>query len=73
MSDEPYTKREIDHYFKEVLEKLDEHNEVHEQILQQVTYTNGKVKKIMMFLTGLAFYVLGLSDVGITTLINIIL
>lgn len=73
MSDTPYTKRELDMRFKEVLEKLDEHNDVHKQILDQVLYTNGKVKKILLFLTALAFYVLGLSDIGLSSVVNLII
>jgi hypothetical protein len=73
MTDEPYTKREIDMYFKEVLEKLDEHNDVHKQILDQVLFTNGKVKKLYLVLTALGAYVLGVSDIGITSFLNIIL
>ena len=60
-------------YFKEVLEKLDEHNDVHKQILDQVLFTNGKVKKLYLVLTALGAYVLGVSDIGITSFLNIIL
>ena len=73
MTDDPYTKREIDMYFKEVLEKLDEHNDVHKQILDQVLFTNGKVKKLYLVLTALGAYVLGVSDIGVTSFLNILL
>jgi hypothetical protein len=73
MSADPYTKRELDMRFREILEKLDEHNDVHKQILDQVIFTNGKVKKVILFLTALAFYVLGVSGIGLPTLVDLII
>ena len=73
MRESNYSKREIDMYFKEVLEKLDEHNDVHKQILDQVMYTNGKVKRMTLILTALGAYVLGVSDIGVTQFLHLIL
>ena len=73
MSSDPYTKRELDMRFREVLEKLDEHNDVHKQILDQVLFTNGKVKKLYLVLTALGAYVLGVSEIGVVSIINMIL
>lgn len=72
MSADPYTKRELDMRFREVLEKLDEHNDVHKQILDQVLYTNGKVKKLYLILTALGAYILGVSEFGVVQLLNLL-
>lgn len=63
--EEPYTKREIDLLHEPLHKKLD-------TIIKAQKFTNGKVKKIILVLVALAFYVLGVSDVGLTTLIKII-
>jgi len=73
MTSDPYTKRELDMRFREVLEKLDEHNDVHKQILDQVLFTNGKVKKLYLVLTALGAYVLGVSEIGVVSILNMIL
>jgi hypothetical protein len=45
-------------------EKLDEHAVTHQKILDQVTYTNGKVRKLYLLLTiiGTAVATLFLKD-----------
>lgn len=44
--DLPFTNREITAMFDSIERKLDEHAEVHAQILEQVKATNGKVAEI---------------------------
>ena len=73
MTADPYTKRELDMRFREIIEKLDEHNDVHKQILDQVLFTNGKVKKLYLVLTALGAYVLGVSEIGVVSIVNMIL
>ena len=63
MSDAPYTKREIDNAHDTLHEKLD-------SILTQVTYTNGKVKRIILAMVLLTGVVLGSADVGIVDIIK---
>lgn len=40
----------IDEKLSRIEEKLDEHGDTHKQILEQVLYTNGKVKNITKWL-----------------------
>jgi hypothetical protein len=47
---EPYSREMIDEKLSRIEEKLDEHGETHRQILEQVLYTNGKVKNITKWL-----------------------
>lgn len=51
MKDDRFTNRELDEKFDRLEEKLDEHAITHQKILDQVTYTNGKVRKLTFFLT----------------------
>lgn len=50
MKQEPYSREMIDEKLSRIEEKLDAHSETHEQILQQVLNTNGKVKNITKWL-----------------------
>lgn len=63
MSEPPYSKREIDSLHNGLHTKLD-------TLIEEVRYTNGKVKKIIMVLIALAFYVLGVSEVGVPEIIK---
>ena len=63
MTDQPYSKREDDAFRIGVKTDLAE-------IKEAVAYTNGKVKKIILVLVALGFYVLGVSNVGIPTIIK---
>lgn len=40
--------------FEKIDSKLIQHGETHEKILEQVTYTNGKVRKLYLYLTVVA-------------------
>lgn len=51
MKEPTYSKETIDAYFNRIDEKLDEHGETHRKILEQVIYTNGKVKKLYFWMT----------------------
>lgn len=51
MSEIPYSNRELTAFFKNIEEKLDAHSEVHSQILEQVRFTNGKVRRLFLYLT----------------------
>lgn len=46
MTDTPFTNRELTTMFDSITKKLDEHGDVHSQILEQVKTTNGKVAEI---------------------------
>ena len=48
MADKRYENREIDAKFKDVHERFDRQDETLKNILEKVTYTNGKVKKIII-------------------------
>lgn len=50
MSDKRYTNLEITLMFDEIKSKLEEHGKTHKEILDQVTFTNGKVKLITKWL-----------------------
>jgi hypothetical protein len=45
-----FTNREITQMIKAINDKLDDHAITHEKILTQVTYTNGKVRTLNMYL-----------------------
>lgn len=66
MPTEPYSNRELDAKFATVHEKLD-------SILEQTTYTNGKVRKIIIALIGLGFFTLGLGIANFTPLLAFIM
>lgn len=72
MADDQYTKEEINYRLQVILDKLEEHNDSHKQILEQVIYTNGKVKKLTLVLTALGAYVLGVSEIGLVQLLNLL-
>lgn len=46
MADEPYTKREQDHYFADIKARLEKQDEMLERILTQATKTNGRVNAL---------------------------
>lgn len=46
MTDTPFTNRELTTMFDSITKKLDDHADVHAQILEQVKTTNGKVAEI---------------------------
>jgi len=52
--EERFSNREITAMFERIEEKLNEHGDTHAQILTQVVYTNGKVKKLTLYLTVVA-------------------
>lgn len=66
MSVEPYSNRELDTKFETVHEKLD-------SILEQVTYTNGKVRKIVIALIGIGFFSLGLGIANASPLLSFLM
>ena len=51
MPEQPFSNRELTAMFNNIDEKLDAHSEVHEKILKQVLFTNGKVRKLYLWLT----------------------
>lgn len=61
MAEQDYSKREIDRMFAEIASTLKDHGETHDKILAQVTFTNGKVRRITIALTALAFFSLGVG------------
>lgn len=54
MSDTRFTNRELSAMFDGIKEKLDEHAETHSKILEQVTYTNGKVRRLYLIVAAVA-------------------
>jgi len=57
MPEVPYSKREIDNLHKGIGDKLDD-------ILKKVTFTNGKVRKIIIFIVLLTGVVIGQTFKG---------
>lgn len=51
MSEKPFSNREIKLMLGEIKNTLIEHAETHHEILEQVKYTNGKVRKLYLYLT----------------------
>lgn len=49
-----FTNRELTLMFDEIKDTLREHGEIHNQILTQVKYTNGKLKRLTLVLTVVA-------------------
>jgi hypothetical protein len=49
--EQSYSRELIDEKLSRIEEKIDEHGETHRRILAQVTFTNGKVRKITLWLT----------------------
>ncbi len=54
MTNQPYSNRELDMKFEQVHEKLD-------TIITQVTFTNGKVKRIIIVLIGIIAFTAGMG------------
>lgn len=80
MTEVRFTNREIDIMFRrmdekfdEVNMKLDEHAETHEKILNQVLFTNGKLKKVTLWLTIVGTVSLTLLFTNGSELVNFIL
>jgi uncharacterized protein YaaQ len=48
--EQSYSRELIDEKLSRIEEKLDEHGETHRRILEQVLFTNGKVKSITKWL-----------------------
>ena len=46
MSDSTYTKREQDHFYSDVRERLEKQDVMLQKILEQATKTNGRVNKL---------------------------
>jgi len=47
MSDEPnYSKRELDHYFNDMKERLNKQDEMLNKIFEQTSKTNGRVNRL---------------------------
>ena len=51
MTEARFTNRELTLMFEDIKQTLAEHSEVQQTILSQVKFTNGKVKKITLYLT----------------------
>ena len=51
MKEERFSNREITLMFTEIKNTLVEHAETHKEILDQVKYTNGKLKRVVFILT----------------------
>ncbi|MGY3406089.1 hypothetical protein ACVWZV_002202 [Bradyrhizobium sp. GM5.1] len=58
---EAYSNREIDQKFKEVHTRFDNQDKTLSEIFNQVIFTNGKVRKIIIALVLLAGIVIGQS------------
>ena len=56
-----YSNRELDEKFKGLHSKLDQQTATLTTIDEKVTYTNGKVRKIIIALIGVGFFTLGLG------------
>lgn len=61
MKEDRYKNREIDEKFSEVHTRFNTQDETLAKILAQTTATNGKVRKIVLALVALGFYVLGVT------------
>ena len=46
MEESNYSKRELDHYFKDIKDTLNKQNQVLERIENQTTKTNGRVSRL---------------------------
>lgn len=51
----------VDSNHNEVMRELKQHREVHSQLLDQVTFTNGKVKRIIIALVAIGAFSLGVG------------
>lgn len=51
MTEKPFSNRELTSMFQNIEEKLDSHAETHAKILEQVMFTNGKVRKLYVYVT----------------------
>lgn len=51
MAEARFTNRELTLMFEDIKQTLEEHTETHQAILTQVKFTNGKVKRITLYLT----------------------
>lgn len=51
MTEARFTNRELTLMFEDIKDTLTQHSEVQHTILEQVKFTNGKVKKITLYLT----------------------
>jgi hypothetical protein len=61
-----YTKRELDGKFEGVHEKLD-------KLIVQATYTNGKLRRVIVALLAIGFFTLGLGFKELTPLVSLFL
>lgn len=61
----------IENYHKEVMAELKQHRATHEQLLEQVKFTNGKVRKIIIALVAVGAFVLGTSGESIIALFKL--
>jgi tetrahydromethanopterin S-methyltransferase subunit G len=61
MTEKPYQNREIDDKFRGVHERFDKQDDALASIDEKVTYTNGKVKKIIIALAILVGVAIGVS------------
>jgi hypothetical protein len=51
MPESRFTNRELTLMFEDIKDTLQTHSETHEQILAQVKFTNGKVRRITLYMT----------------------
>jgi len=66
MSEEPYTKREIDAHHTGIHIKLD-------RLIKAVEHTNGKVKRLTLCLVAVGFFALGLGIVEAEKFISLLI
>lgn len=82
-NESPYNNRELDAKFAELHDKLDDMKETQaielggikntqKEMLSEVRYTNGKVRKIIVALVALAFFSLGLGLTNAGPIIGLI-
>lgn len=60
----------VETYHREVMIELKAHADVHEQLLNQAKFTNGKVKKIIIALVFLSGFCLGLGILEVNTVLK---
>ena len=68
-----YSNRELDEKFKGLHSKLDLQTVTLTTIDQKVTYTNGKVRKLIIGLIGIGFFTLGLGFQQLAPVLKILL
>lgn len=62
--------KKIEAYHKEVMVELKQHQVVHTELLKQVKFTNGKVKKLTFAMIAVAAFALGMGIQNLNELIQ---